>query len=192
MKNISRKNSMKRFLQILSITAILTNLVSCAYIKSQEQDSKGALLFSLLQNAPNNFKPETLKSVVYLAKTDISTFQGTCVDSFYGTITAANYYDMNYKAMMDAVAAAPTGAPAKAYATSSSCSQLGFAGLGADQAANSGVKYKAYYCDASYSACSDNAITGKINGASIIGKGSDGVVRGSAFDCTARPNWFCQ
>ncbi len=177
---------MKNF-TLVGLFAVLIGLQNCAYIKSNEQDSKGALLFSLVQNSQNSFKPETLKSTVYIEKTDASTFKGNCFDSFYGTMTAANYYDLNYKAMMDA-----SSAIAKAYSTSSTCSQLGFAGLGADQSLSNGVKFKVYYCDASYSPCSDNAITGKINGSSVIGKGSDGVTRGSAFDCSARPNWFCQ
>lgn len=168
---------------ILIQLILFFGILDCAYIKSNEQDSKGALLFSLIQNSQNNFKSDNLKSTVYLEKVDASTFKGNCFDSFYGTITASNYYDLNYKLIPSI---------ARAYSSSSTCSQLGFAGLGADQSLNSGVKYKVYYCDASYSPCSDNAITGKINGVSIIGKGTDGSTKGSAFDCTSRPNWFCQ
>ncbi|MBE7410790.1 MAG: hypothetical protein L6Q54_14530 [Leptospiraceae bacterium] len=181
---------MKNYIQNIFICTILALVTNCAYIQSNKEDSRGALIFSILQNSQTNLT-ETLRSVVYIAKVDPATFQGKCVDSFYGAMTATNYYDLNYKALMDSVSTNRASAVAKAYATSSSCNHLGFSGLGAEQATDNSVKFKAYFCDASYSACSDNAIAGKINGSSIIGKGSDGVTRGLAFDCSSRPNGFC-
>lgn len=181
---------------IISIFAfsILVLSNNCNYIQSQKQDAKGATLLSLLQNSDRKFAPESLKSVVYVTRNDLINFQATCVDSFVGLMTASNYYDINYKEKMIAVTSnAPIPAVAKAYSTSKTCSQLGFTGLGADQAsAKDNVYYKAYYCDASYSPCSDTIITAKLSGSSVIDAGSDGVKRGSAFDCTPRPNWFCQ
>ena len=107
---------MKRTVNIIAIS-MLALAVNCLQLHKEEKDDTGMLLANLLTPTSGN------ESVVFMEQTDPFTFNGYCLDSFYGIVSADSYYNMH-----GGLPQTDMGVFQASALSADSCSTLGFSG----------------------------------------------------------------
>jgi len=103
--------------KISLLTTIILLWANCLQLQREEKDDTGMLLANLLTPTSGN------ESVVFMEQTDPYTFNGYCLDSFYGIVSADSYYNMH-----GGVPQADMGVYQASALSAGSCSALGFSG----------------------------------------------------------------
>ncbi len=122
-------------------------LLKCSSHKPEEEERVS--LYLLLLNNPG--EPQTI-SIVEIRLRDINSYEGTCLDTFFG-ITAGAYLNVHYP---PEVRDFPFR---KVRGSQQSCSRLGFPGGGAENRIDGrSVSFRSYTCGPQTSLCSRRAI----------------------------------